>query len=153
MQKKFLMSISLLSVILAFSFSYSFANTNIMNTVGSDIKDVASDAGNVISDGANVVRDVVGQAENGVENVASDVFGGANANRSNTTMMGGTNDNDYDATRTSTRAVAADTDTFLGMTANAWTWLIMAVLGVAIVALIWFYSKQHSDSYTNNSQE
>lgn len=146
MQRKILISISLLAAFFVFSCSYSFANTNVMNTVEGGMKNFASDAGNAINNGANAVRDGVGHVENGVENVASDVFGGTNATRNNTAIMGGTNNN-YTATRTSTNNA-----TFLGMTANAWTWLIMGILAVAIVALVWFYGRQHSNSYTNDSQ-
>lgn len=147
MQKKFLISIALLSVVLAFSCSYSFANTNVINTVGDGVKNVTSNAGNAINQGATTVRNAVGNAENGMANAASGVLGGTNTNKGNTTVMG-RNNNNYTAARTATNDV-----TFLGMTANAWTWLIMAILAVAIVALVWFYSKQHSDSYSNSSHE
>lgn len=150
MQKKFLISIALLSVVFAFSCSYSFANTNVINTVENGVKNVTSNAGNAINQGATTVRNAVGTAENGIANAASGVLGGTNTNKSNTAVMSGTNNNytNYTATRTATNNA-----TFLGMTANAWTWLIMAILAVAIVALVWFYSKQHSDSYSNNSHE
>ena len=58
------------------------------------------------------------------------------------TAVATTNSN-YNASRTSTATV-------LGMNATAWTWLIVGIVGVAIVALVWFYGKEHSESSNNN---
>lgn len=53
----------------------------------------------------------------------------------------------YTATRTNTNA------TWLGMDATMWTWLIMAILGVAIVAMIWFYAKQDNTEQSEQHYE
>ena len=50
-----------------------------------------------------------------------------------------TTNNGYTATRTSTAQ-----DTFMGMNATAWTWLIIGVLGVLVIGLIWYYGKDHT---------
>ena len=44
--------------------------------------------------------------------------------------------NNYTATRTS-----AD-NTFMGMNSTAWTWLILGIAAIAIIALVWYYSSQ-----------
>ena len=62
-----------------------------------------------------------------------------NNNNNNSEMNGNdrTNSNTYIATRTST------TDSrFMGMNATAWTWLILGIAGIAIVALVWYYGSQ-----------
>ena len=46
----------------------------------------------------------------------------------------------YSATRTSTDA------TLMGMNATAWTWLILGLAAIAIVALVWYYSMQVTSS-------
>ena len=33
-------------------------------------------------------------------------------------------------------------NTFLGMNSTTWTWVVLAVAAVAIVALVWYYSNQ-----------
>lgn len=41
--------------------------------------------------------------------------------------------------------VANDT-TFMGITSTAWTWIILAVAAILIIALIWYYSVQVSNN-------
>lgn len=55
--------------------------------------------------------------------------------------------NPYTATKTSVSGYT----TFLGMTSTGWTWLIVGIFGVAIIALIWFYGKQHEDTSKDNN--
>ena len=57
------------------------------------------------------------------------------ANNIGNAMMN--NNNDYTATRTS-----ATDNTFMGMNSTAWTWLILGIAAIAIVALVWYYSMQ-----------
>ena len=58
------------------------------------------------------------------------------------------NDGNYDATRTS-----AD-NTAMGMNSTAWTWLILGIAAVAIIALVWYYSMQlNNDRHNNNRDE
>ena len=121
----------------------------------------ANEGANMIKDAANDVRNVVGNAENTVENAAKDVSNaskdatgdmeqaGNNAgndmtnnqeNGNNARANNGNNGSDeYTATRTSTDTTA---NTFMGMTANAWTWLILGIVAIAIIALVWYYSAQ-----------
>ncbi len=159
MQKRFLVSITLVAVLFVLLASQIYANTNDLDAIGNGLENLVTDAGNAINDGAMTIRNGVGDAEDGIENAVSDVFGDGNSTNSNSMSTGTTNENqgnadtmggstNYNATRTST-----DDATFLGMTANGWTWLIMAILAVAIVALVWFYAKQRSDSYSNSSHE
>ena len=54
------------------------------------------------------------------------------------------NNNGYTATRTSTGE-----STFMGMGSTAWTWLILGIAAIAIVALVWYYSMQFTNKNNN----
>lgn len=114
---------------------------------------LANDATNMVQDATNGVRDVVGGAENAIEDAAGGVSNtaknvtrgmenGANSitnSMSNTmnNMASSATNNGYTATRTVTDTQPA---TFMGMNATTWTWLIMGIAAIAIVALVWYYA-------------
>ena len=108
--------------------------------------------GNEYTTCVNDVRNTVGGAENAIEGAVKDV--------TNTTNMGITRDNaqstNYTANRTATTGTTtnANTGTFLGMSSTMWTWLILAVAVVAIIALVWYYSNQltRTRNYDDNDQ-
>ena len=85
-------------------------------------------------------------ALNTIGNVAEDVTSAA-GNVLTTGVDAVRNTVDDVATRTNTNA------TWLGMDATMWTWLIMAILGVAIVAMIWFYAKQDNTEQSEQHYE
>ena len=147
MNKKIGISIAII-VSMIFSFTVCFAN----------------DGGNVVQDAANGVRNVVGGAENAVEDAAKGVTDGAknitnnienggnkmedkasnamnsmNSDNSSNNNSGMSTTNNYAATRTAT---GTEANTFMGMTATSWTWLIMGIAAIAIIALVWYYSAQ-----------
>ena len=133
MKRKFLLISTLLIVLLSITASTVFAN-NALNTIGNVAEDVTSAAGNVLTTGVDAVRNTVDDVANGITNMG-------NNNRS------GNGNTGYTATRTNTNA------TWLGMDATMWTWLIMAILGVAIVAMIWFYAKQDNTEQSEQHYE
>lgn len=139
MQKKFLISIAVLSAILVFSCSYAFATTNAINTVEHAAQNVANATGNVINRGVGAMGNTVNNL--GVRD------GNTTARTANTVGVMGTNNNNYTAARTATNNAV-----FGGMTANGWTWLIVGIVGLAIVGLVWYYGKQH-DMYTDHTRE
>lgn len=134
MKKKLLLTAGLLiSLIFTFAMTFSFATD-----------------GNVVND----VRNTVGGAENAVEGAVKDVTNAIennmnSATKNNTTNLNVTGNNTqttgYTASRTAT-AGTTNTGSFLGMSSTMWTWLILAVAVVAIIALVWYYSNQ----LTNN---
>lgn len=146
MNKKIGISIAII-ISMIFSFTVCFAN----------------DGGNMVQDAANGVRNVVGGAENAVEDAAKGVTDGAKnitnnienvgnkAENKASNMTGSDNSNNsristnnsYTATRTST---GTEANTFMGMTATSWTWLIMGIAAIAIIALVWYYSAQMRSS-------
>ena len=54
-------------------------------------------------------------------------------------------DNNAGTNYNTTRVATTDTTgnaTFMGMDANMWTWLIVGIAAIAIIALIWYYTMQ-----------
>lgn len=145
MKKKLYITLFTILAILTFSFSYTFAANNIAVVDG--IRNVVGGAENVMEDAGNGIvsgiRNVTSAGQNTMENVTG--------NMDNKTMGSMTTDNDnYTATRTTTRmATDTTTGTFLGMSATMWTWLVMAIVGIAIIALVWMYAKQNNHSYND----
>ena len=101
----------------------------------------------VMKNATNNIRNFVGGVENTVENAALDtsnasknITSGAekkmNDVRTDSTMGTG-----YNATRTST-----DTITVAGMSQNTWTWLILGIIAIAIIAVVWYYSMQFTNT-------
>lgn len=129
MNKKLAIVLSIL-IAAIFSFSVCFAN------------DMANDA-------VEGVRNVVGGAENAVEDAAKDVTNAAKdaTNSVENKMENITNNrvtlstSTYNATRTN-----AEGSTLMGMNATMWTWLIIGIATIAIVALVWYYSMQMRSS-------
>ena len=89
--------------------------------------------------------------ENAANNTTNTMANNGNNNNThkdtnNNTMHTTTNNNgNYTATRTATNQA-----TFMGMNATAWTWLILGIAAIAIVALVWYYSMQLRDASSHN---
>ena len=135
MKRKFLLISTLLIVLLSITASTVFAN-NALNTIGNVAEDVTG-----VDAVGNTVDDVANGTMRAGNNVATGITNMGNNNRS------GNGNTGYTATRTNTNA------TWLGMDATMWTWLIMAILGVAIVAMIWFYAKQDNTEQSEQHYE
>ena len=159
MHKKVLIGLILaLSVIFTFSICYATdenqsVTNGIRNVVGGAenvMEDAAKGAGDAAKNVGNAVRDGAGAIGNTVQGAAQDArntmqesmnkTGNSVQNGMNAVgdAMNGNNDNngDYTATRTS-----AD-NTFMGMDSTVWTWLILGIAAIAIIALVWYYSAQ-----------
>lgn len=142
--KKYFISLAIFSLILFSFFSISFAN-NLTN----DVKNTAGNVGNALANTSNDAKGAIKKAEDTVENGVKDVKNTVsntsrtvtNAAKNTATDMSGAlanSNNTYTATRTS----ATDSG-FLGMSSTSWTWLILAIVGIAIVALVWYYGAQY----------
>lgn len=149
MSKKLLFAVGLImSIIFTFAVTFSFATDN-------------NGAMNGVNDAVNGIRNTVGGAENAVEgavndvtNTTKDATNTTESNMNNMTRNDNTTDlgitgnttgtSDYTANRTATARTAVGTDNgnFLGMSSTMWTWIILAVAVVAIIALIWYYTNQ-----------
>ena len=153
MYKKLLISFSLIIAII-FSCTICFAN-NMVN-----------DAANMMQDAGNNIRNAVNNADNAVEDAARNISGASKdatenitqkANNIGNELMNTNNDqnartdynaNNYNATRVATTDTTNNA-TFMGMNANVWTWLIIGVAAIAIIALIWYYMMQLRSSDNN----
>lgn len=152
MYKKLLISTALLLAII-FSFSFCLANDGLKG-VADGVRNVVGDAENAVEGAArdisNASKNATGNMENAANNMGNNIknsFDGNTAkdtNNNSRTMTGATTN--YDATRTSANAE----NTFMGMNATAWTWLILGIAAIAIIALVWYYSMQFSSSNYDN---
>lgn len=150
MKKKLYITILTLLAILTFSISYTFASNNMTAVDG--IRNVVGGAENVVENAGKGIVDGVKNVTSAGQNTMENVTGGARTQTQNADnrIVDGTA-NGYTATRTTTTraATGTNTGTFLGMNSTAWTWLIMAIVGIAIVALVWMYAKQNHHSYND----
>ena len=53
----------------------------------------------------------------------------------------------YNTSRTSTEG------TLMGMSSNGWTWLILGIAAIAIIAVVWYYSMQFTNKNNNNDND
>ena len=84
--------------------------------------------------------------ENGANNVGNAITNHTNNTTTAHTTTNNAKTNTYTATRTATTGNA----TFMGMNATTWTWLIMGIAAIAIVALVWYYSMQVRSTIYDN---
>ena len=167
MKKRIFIALFVL-VSLLFSCSYVMANTdnNLVEGVKSTVNDagnMAADAGNAtagaIKDGANNVKDktqdAMNNAKNGTEKAGNDVKNAAENAGNNVKdgmqnmgndMNNGMNNqgtNDYTATRTATEQNTGN-NTQNWMNRDIWTWIIVGIISIVIVALIWYYASRNN---------
>lgn len=144
MYKKLLISIAVLTIAI-FSCSVCLANNGLQN-VAEDVRNAVGGAENAVEDAAkdisNTSKNATGNLEKGANNTGNAVMNHNTTNIEKTTTTNG----NYTANRTSTTA----NHTFMGMNATAWTWLIIGIAAIAIVALVWYYSMQVRSSNNRN---
>ena len=126
MTKKFL-TCGIVAMILFFSTTFCFAAQD--NSVSNK-----SDLGSELT-----------QSMNKIEKTANDITNNDNNDRDKNTATGAITDNkinrDYNATRT---AVGTDLTNTTNMNGTTWMWIILAVVGVVILATIWVYAMQNT---------
>lgn len=137
MYRKILLSIILI-VAVVFSFNTCFAddNSTMLDNMGNNIKNAVNNVQNGVEDAA---RNISGASKDATENIAQ------KANSITNELTDGDNNANYNAARTATN----NNNTFMGMDANVWTWLIVGIAAIAIIALIWYYMAglRSSDNY------
>ena len=142
MKKKYFLSLVVaLCIIFSFTFCFAMDNNGLEKAVN-DVRNVVGGAENTVENAAmdisNTSKDVTGDVENGLS---------GNYNRS---VMGAT---DNDDGRYSTTRVNTGDSTVLGMSSTAWTWLIVGIAAIAIIAVIWYYSMQFTRTNTHHDDE
>ena len=152
MYRKLLISLGVLLSII-FTFTFCFANNGLQDAANG-VRNVVGGAENAIENGVKDISDASKNATGAMENATNDTINTMreNGNNDNTkkdtnnnTMMADTNNGNYTATRTATTQA-----TFMGLKATAWTWLILGIAAIAIVALVWYYSMQLRDASSHN---
>lgn len=137
MYKKLLISTAIL-IMSIFSFTICFANNDLQD-VANGVRNMVGGAENAVEDAAkdisNASKNATGKMEEGANNIGNEIMNRTDHNRNANT---GVTNNNYTATRTS----ATTDNTLMGMNATAWTWLIIGIAAIAIVALVWYYSMQ-----------
>ncbi len=154
MQKKLLITFAII-VSIIFSFSVCFATDTLtdasntvkdtMNNAGNAVKETMENAGNAIKDSTEKTENTMENAGNSVEKAGNTVEKDVENAISQTTTR---NDDTYTTTRTSTNGSA----TLMGMNSTAWTWLILGIATIAIIAVVWYYSMQIT-SENNDSRK
>ena len=141
MKKKFFIVATLLAILSLFAVSYTFATTNAVN----DVRNVVGGAENVIEDAGkgivNGVKDGMNTVKNGAKDVGNDVKNGMND-------MGRTTN--YTATRTAT---TTDNGLLGNVSNTVWSWLIIAIVAIVIVALVLFYANQNKNTTTYHNDD
>lgn len=105
------------------------------SNIGNEIKNSWNKAGNSMQDAGNTVA-------SGISNMGND-----NKDNNNNPIMNDNNNNRYTAGRTS---AMGNGGSFLGMSSTTFTWIILAIVGIAIVALVWYYGMQQSNKKTHH---
>ena len=151
MKRKYLISFTI-ALCLVFSFSVCFANNDGLGTAANDVRNFVGGVENTVE---NAARDVSNTSKDATGTLENDMNHNTNMSSSNhqsnvmssaTSKVTGTNN--YSARRTST-----DDTRIMGMTANAWTWLIIGIAAIAIIAVVWYYSMQFTNTNRHNDDD
>ena len=169
MKKKFLFAV-LLSVLFIFCMTYTLAtDSNMMQDATNSIRDMAGSAENAMEDAAGAVsntsKNVTGDMQEGLNNMLdnnqnnSDNNNNNNGDDPNTTTGASTDNsgnngtysnNNIPGNYTAERTATSTDGTLAGMNSTTWIWLIMAVLAIAIIALVYYYSAGLATNNRNN---
>ena len=135
MNKKMFSIILILSLFLISICSFSFAATEALNSTKNSVKNVGNAIGNGVKDVANGAANLGKDAVNTTQAAGNSIAGATSMNNDGM---------DYTATRTS-----ADNNV-MGLSSTAWTWLILGIVGIVIVALVWYYGAQYEHKNYNH---
>lgn len=146
MKKKLFITAILLTIFTFAFISNVFANTGMDNAVNG-IRNFVGGAENVMEDAGkgvvNGVKDGANAVGNGARDVANGIDNGMNRDNRATGNNGG-----YTATRTS--ADTGATGLFGNVSNDVWTWMVLAIVGIIIVALVMYYAKQNNITTYNH---
>lgn len=119
-----------------FSVSYTFAAGNFQN----DVRNVVGGAENVVEDAGSAIGRTVQSGVNTLGNGARDIGGMAQSSMTTNNNSGYTSNNGYTTTRTATISTSDD----LASSTTMYTWVIIGVTAVGIGVLLWSYFAQNS---------
>lgn len=141
MKRKIYIAILTVFAILAVSCSYCFANNTTSSAVDG-IRNIVGGAENVVEDVGKGVSEGIKNVTDAGKNTMENMTSGKNVQNTRTT-----NNTNYTATRTTARTTSAENT---GINSTMWTWIIMAIVGIVIIALVWMYAKQNN-TYNNKN--
>lgn len=163
--KKILFSIAFIIFALCISTVYSFAETDnstlntmtngIRNTVGgaeNTVEDAAKGATDAAKSGINNMKDAINDMSNNVKDstdkAGDNMKNGAEA--VGNTMQDGINSITDNGEYTASRTAADGGQSLMGaMNTETWSWIIIGVVAIAIIALFWYYAA-HSKNERNH---
>lgn len=135
MTKKFL-TCSIITILLFLSTSFCFAAED--NNTKDNKK---SDLGSELTDSMNKIEKTADDLLTDNDNDEGTAAGAITDDRMDDDINNDVNnDRNYDATRTATDADFMNTT----MDGTTWIWIILAVVGVVILATIWVYAMQNT---------
>ena len=153
MSKKILLSIVLLTSIV-FSFSSVFAENNMAQdaanmtqNAGNVVKDSIDKTGNTMQNAGNTIMDTGNSVMNAANNVVDSAAGAINTLTEDRNTDTTPDDNNKSNNTNYTATKTAGEGTLLGMNATTWTWIIMGLVAISIIALVWYYSMQTTDRH------
>lgn len=139
MKKKYFVSFTIV-LSLIFSFSICLANNDGLGTAVNDVRNFVGGAEDTVE---NAAKDISNTSKSATGTLENDMNHNTNQATSNHYISGNSKTitpNNYSATRTGTE----DT-TIMGMNSTAWTWLIIGIAAIAIIAVVWYYSMQFTN--------
>lgn len=135
MNRKIFSIILILSLLISIC-SFSFAATEALNSTKNAVMNVGNAIGNGVKDVANGATNLGKDAVNTTKSAGNSIVGATSS--MNKDGM------DYTATRTAT------SNNVMGLSSTAWTWLILGIVGIVIVALVWYYGAQYEHRNYNH---
>lgn len=140
MNRKFFVSLAIiLFTIFSFSICLASDETSGLNTTANDVRNFVGGVESTVENAAMDVSNVSKDATGGTENAMNE--------KSSSGMFTSKTNNNYTSTRTSTDAAVG------GMSQNAWIWIIMGIVAIAIIAVVWYYSMQFTGNNRNNNND
>ena len=164
MKKKLIFTILVFTCITVFSFSFCFAENmeNITNGIRNTINNAENTIENAAKGAVDTSKNITGTMENTANNMTDNMFINSTTetetktnqvdNNDKTNMAGATMNSD-NGTYTAMRTSATGEDTLFGMTSTTWIWLILALVAIALIALVYFYSAQMTGKHNYHDDE
>ena len=121
---------------LVFATNTSNNNNSALNNVGSGVQNMVNGTRNTMQNVGNGVSNMVNDMGRGMSNMVNGIENGMSEDEGQSDMTNGTTTDGYTATRTGTTAGTTNAGS------NSVIWIILAIAGVAIVALVWYYATQ-----------
>ena len=137
MLKKSLIIVSLFALMLFISTPVFASNMmqgaeNTLNNIKGGVQNMTKDAGNAMEHAKDDISNVASDIKDGAQNMGSDIKRG-------TDNVGRDIRNDgYTASRTSATGMLGGTSNYN----TALVWVVLAVTGAIIIALVWYYGSQ-----------